>query len=455
MRVVRVGAKELLEVRASQVLAVDPRVLASGTQIADAPPPTEERSKVAIVSVIGPLAQRAVADLCGYVDGYDAVTARFAKAIQAPEVGAVVLRIDSPGGDVAGLEEAIGRMVELRKKSRKPVYAYVDELAASAAYWLAAGVSDSGVFVPGSGLVGSIGAIGALVDATKAAEAEGLKVTLVRDPAGKAEAHPYGPDQALAEERLGKLVAAAAGRFTDAVASLRGLKAAAVRGLNGALLEGEQAVTGKLADGVASLEDVVAMAAAEASRRKSMKNTRAKLGLSESATDEEVERALDAEVADAKFGRGMRAKLAVETNEAAEKLVDELVATQAQAEAARAKNEQELAARAKVERRAAIATLVKLGKETPATAWVDPTARELEPKGSLATMPLAELQERVAAFASEPRVLDTKRPLQVSGEGLTEKELATCKAKGIDPAKYAATKAEMNRKSGHRAAEAI
>ena len=50
-----------------------------------------------------------------------------------------------------------------------------------------------------------------------------------------------------------------------------------------------------------------------------------------------------------------------------------------------------------VERRELVASLVRLGRETPATAWADDTA--VTPRGSLATMPLIELREKVKAFA--------------------------------------------------------
>jgi len=53
-------------------------------------------------------------------------------------------------------------------------------------------------------------------------------------------------------------------------------------------------------------------------------------------------------------------------------------------------------AREAAERRELVAELVKLGRETPATAWADESATR--PRGSLATMAVTELQERVAAF---------------------------------------------------------
>lgn len=53
-----------------------------------------------------------------------------------------------------------------------------------------------------------------------------------------------------------------------------------------------------------------------------------------------------------------------------------------------------------VERRELVAALVRLGRETPATAWADEAA--ITPKGTLATMPLVELREKVKAFSGAP-----------------------------------------------------
>lgn len=70
-----------------------------------------------------------------------------------------------------------------------------------------------------------------------------------------------------------------------------------------------------------------------------------------------------------------------------------------------------------------VGELVKLGAELPSTAWKDPDKRE--PVESLATMPMAALRSRVAAFRAAPRV-ELKAP---EGEAVEltakERELAS------------------------------
>jgi len=67
-----------------------------------------------------------------------------------------------------------------------------------------------------------------------------------------------------------------------------------------------------------------------------------------------------------------------------------------------------------VERRGLVGQLVKLGRETPATAWADMDASV--PKGVLASMPIEELRGRVKAFGGAPSVtLSGPKPPTTTG----------------------------------------
>jgi hypothetical protein len=108
-------------------------------------------------------------------------------------------------------------------------------------------------------------------------------------------------------------------------------------------------------------------------------------------------------------------------------------------EAERAKLAKERAALEAGERRKLVAELVKIGAEIPALAWAgDGATKPAEP---WASMPIAQLRERVAKL-SATRGRGQRSPLipPTGDVELTEQELAKCKAKGVDPAKYAATK---------------
>jgi len=262
----RLNARALLDAGASDVLMIDPSVY--GTVLSLAP---EEKTstraastggRVAAIRIDGPLAQQARSDLCAYVDGYDAIAARFSAALSDVDVDSIVVIVNSPGGDAAGVEEATRRMADARDRSGKPVLVYIDETAASAAYWIAAGVASPGhIYMPAAGRAGSIGAISAVVDETEALKKEGIAVQLIREPEGKAEGHPAQPLTELAMARSRERVKELASRFYAHVAQARGLDAKDVRALDAAMFTGAEAKRRGLIDGVQSLESVVALAA--------------------------------------------------------------------------------------------------------------------------------------------------------------------------------------------------
>ena len=136
------------------------------------------RPGVAVVEVRGVLEQRAASHMCGESPGYDEITARVVAALGDPSVGAVVLALDTPGGDVPGLAECARRIRAAADVAGKPLLAFADEMALSAGYYLASACD--AVYAPADGLVGSIGTV--LVHATEArALAEGgVDVAVIR-----------------------------------------------------------------------------------------------------------------------------------------------------------------------------------------------------------------------------------------------------------------------------------
>lgn len=230
--------------------------------------PVPEGSAVAIVQISGPLSQSAD-ELCGWYDGYegdDGIVSRFAEAAGDADVGAILLHFDSPGGTSAGLEEAVRRMVEIRDATDKPVIAYVGEHCASAAYWIAATVANAGIYGPIAATVGSIGSYVPHQSIAGMLEQEGIVETLIADPPGKVAGNSSAPLDDLGRARIERMVLACTARFVDAVAAARGLDPEAVRALNGDCMPLQLGITAGLADGLGSLEDVLALAAALAAK---------------------------------------------------------------------------------------------------------------------------------------------------------------------------------------------
>lgn len=76
-------------------------------------------------------------------------------AFANPKAKAVVLKINSPGGSTSQAEAIYQEIKKLKQKYKKPVFATIDDLGASAAYYIA--VAADKIYASRSSLVGSIG----------------------------------------------------------------------------------------------------------------------------------------------------------------------------------------------------------------------------------------------------------------------------------------------------------
>lgn len=221
------------------------------------------------VDIRGVIEQRAgYHDYCGgWSDGHDSIADRM---IEALEVGDVVMVFDSPGGAHAGLEEAVRRVLDAKAEHERRVYAYADEMIGSAAYWWAAAIADE-IHVPASGIVGSIGARSCHVSVAEHLAKEGVAFTYFAWPGeGKVAFAQEKPLSELGRTRGERDVALAGEAFAAAVEAGRGLTRDAIVALDADCLAGEAAVSAGLADGTASLEDVIEHALAVASGEETM-----------------------------------------------------------------------------------------------------------------------------------------------------------------------------------------
>lgn len=181
------------------------------------------------------------------------------RALLADEtVGAIVLDVNSPGGNVAGVPELAD--VVYAARGQKPVIAVANTLAASAAYWIAS-QADEMVVTP-SGMAGSIGVFSLHADESRAWDALGVTWSLIHAGKYKVEGNPFEPLDEEARAAIQHEVDVYYGMFVDAVARGRGAKAADVRAGygEGRVLTARDAVRAGLADRVETLESVVARA---------------------------------------------------------------------------------------------------------------------------------------------------------------------------------------------------
>jgi signal peptide peptidase SppA len=217
-----------------------------------AKPYTVTDDGIALISIAGSLVRKSswLDSLCG-MTSYAKLDSQFSLAIQDPEVRGILLDVDSPGGECAGVFDLADRMYNLR--GTKPVYAVANEDMFSAAYAL--GSTADKIFLPRTGGVGSIGVICLHLDQSGYDQKEGLKYTAIFAGDRKNDFSPHEPlsDAALSTEQ--SEVDRLYGMFVDLVARNRGISAETVRRTEAGLFFGADGVTAGLADSVGTYAD--------------------------------------------------------------------------------------------------------------------------------------------------------------------------------------------------------
>jgi signal peptide peptidase SppA len=242
----------------SRILAIDEtRLLHAGrapradAEVAADPNAVRPPTSVAVIPLIGALYNRS--QWGG--PSMAAFRANLAAAVANPDVGAVILDIDSPGGTVAGTPETAAAV--RAAGAVKPVTAVVDSLAASAAYWIASQAGS--IVVSPSAEVGSIGCLVVHMDLSSMLEAEGIKTTIIRSVPAKAEGNPFEPLSADAITAIKGEVDATHADFVRAVAAGRKTSQANVNETfgQGRTVSAARAVSLGMADRVGTMADVL------------------------------------------------------------------------------------------------------------------------------------------------------------------------------------------------------
>jgi protease-4 len=197
----------------------------------------------------------------GALAGAESVVEHIRRAADDGEVKAIVLRVDSPGGD--GLASDLIWREVVRARQRKPVIASMGDVAASGGYLAAVGAET--ILAEPSTLTGSIGVFALKPDLA------GLlaKISVSREAYARGEraqltsvAKPWSAAERQAVERQVDVFYAL---FVDRVAEGRKLPRAEVEGLaGGRVWTGKQAFDRRLVDRLGSLDDALALARARA-----------------------------------------------------------------------------------------------------------------------------------------------------------------------------------------------
>lgn len=221
---------------------------------------------VAIIPIVGSLVNRGawIGASSGLVS-YEGIAAQLRDAAGDDTIHTVLLDIDSPGGEATGMYATAKLVAEVAAEKR--VVAFVNDMAASAAYGIASQADE--IVVSPTSIVGSIGVVLTHLDRSGALEQQGVKVTLIYAGAHKVDGHPFGPLSDTVKADLQAEVAQFYDTFVNLVAEGRGsrLSAEQARATEARTFLGKEAIDRGLADRMASIDAVLAELSAQSTQR--------------------------------------------------------------------------------------------------------------------------------------------------------------------------------------------
>ena len=172
-------------------------------------------------------------------------------------VRAVALLINSPGGSAVQSAQIYQRIRDLSHKHDIPVLSFVEDVAASGAYWLACAGDE--IIVNPASVVGSIGVVSSGFGFDKAIEKLGIERRSYTAGTRKAMLDPFKPENTEDIEHLKTLLAEIHEQFVSAVKKRRGdrLKSVDDDLFNGAFWTGKTALELGLVDHLGDLRGVL------------------------------------------------------------------------------------------------------------------------------------------------------------------------------------------------------
>ncbi len=178
-------------------------------------------------------------------------------AFEGRHLKAVALVINSPGGSPAQSALMHDRVRALANEKDVPVFAFVEDAAASGGYWIACAAEE--IYAQPSSIVGSIGVVSSGFGFVEAIDKLGIERRVHTTGDNKAILDPFQPEKDEDIERLKAIQADLHKTFVEHVEARRGVRLNDIDGdlFTGAFWLGEEARRRGLIDGLGDVRQVM------------------------------------------------------------------------------------------------------------------------------------------------------------------------------------------------------
>lgn len=217
---------------------------------------------IAVITISGPIYRRASSmEMSSGAMSTEAIARDLIVTRQSANVNAIILDMDTPGGEASGMDELAQKIFETRQI--RPIEGYAEGLCASAGYYIVSPTQK--ITVGQMGLIGSIGVVmGIPAPDAKTAQGDNIHVDpdgsiIVEFVSSQSPKKRVDPTTKPGHEYFQNIVNLTADVFVKDVARFRGLTADQVPEQygEGGVAVGQQALSMGLCDAVGSFESVL------------------------------------------------------------------------------------------------------------------------------------------------------------------------------------------------------
>jgi signal peptide peptidase SppA len=188
---------------------------------------------------------------CGNTS-YEGIAEQAKALFSSPDVHTVLLNVRSGGGQAHKVFEQSLMLQRLASSSGKRLIAYVDEMAASAAYALAVAADE--IIINPTAQAGSIGVLIQLVNNNEQLKKEGIERTFITSCDGKVPFNSEGEFREEFKADLQDKVSVLYEDFVNHVAALRGITPEVIKATNAGVFSAEKSLQLGLVDKIMETE---------------------------------------------------------------------------------------------------------------------------------------------------------------------------------------------------------
>lgn len=180
---------------------------------------------------------------------------------QDPDVKALILKVDSPGGAITPVDEIYDALLRFKASDeQRVIVVFMKDIAASGGYYVA--MAADWIVAEPTSIVGSVGVIMQALNWKELADKAGLKATTIKSGENKDILNPFEETKPEQVALLQNLIDTAYDRFRGLVVEARGLdEGRAQELLDGRIFTAQEALSEKLVDELGYWDDAMARTA--------------------------------------------------------------------------------------------------------------------------------------------------------------------------------------------------